>query len=78
MTKRNKSSGVKDAWCAPIVMPNGTRISGGPAREHRVKMKGGMDNILKVNSMLTRQITIAQLKCPDDPRVQAILEMSFE
>lgn len=31
------SNGVKDPWCNPLQLPNGSQISGAAAREFRIK-----------------------------------------
>ena len=36
----------KDPWCNPLEMPDGSKISGAPARERRIKLKGGIPAIV--------------------------------
>lgn len=36
-----------DPWCSPLEFEDGTRISGGAAREKRLKAVGGVDNLLR-------------------------------
>lgn len=36
-----------DPWCSPLVLEDGTRISGGAAREKRLKAVGGVDQLLR-------------------------------
>lgn len=41
---------MSDSWCRPIRGPSGKRISGGAAREHRIKALGGdngLDGIIE-------------------------------
>jgi hypothetical protein len=35
-----------DPWCTPIIADNGKRVSGGAARNVRIKRGGGMDQII--------------------------------
>lgn len=36
----------KDSWCAPLRLENGKIISGGAARNKRIRNGDGMDNII--------------------------------
>ncbi len=38
---------MSDSFCNKTTMPNGKVIWGAPAREHRLKMLGGVDGLLK-------------------------------
>ncbi|WP_321853570.1 hypothetical protein [Burkholderia cenocepacia] len=38
---------MADSFCSNTTMPDGKVIWGGPAREHRLKMLGGVDGLLK-------------------------------
>ena len=37
----------KDPWCAKLIMKDGTQISGGAAREARLKAAGGVEAVLR-------------------------------
>lgn len=37
---------MTDSWCKPIFSKNGTRVSGGAARNVRIAASGGMDRII--------------------------------
>ncbi|MBR8426368.1 MULTISPECIES: hypothetical protein [Burkholderia cepacia complex] len=38
---------MSDSFCSKTTMPNGKVIWGAPAREHRLKVLGGVDGLLK-------------------------------
>lgn len=38
---------MSDSWCRPIKAENGTKVSGGAARNVRIKAGGGMDEIIR-------------------------------
>ncbi|WP_396334106.1 hypothetical protein [Burkholderia anthina] len=37
---------IMDSFCSKTTMPDGTSISGAAAREHRLKMLGGVDGVI--------------------------------
>jgi hypothetical protein len=37
-----------DSFCSKTTMPDGREISGASAREHRLKMLGGVDGVIKM------------------------------
>ncbi|HDO1376798.1 TPA: hypothetical protein P2R00_004114 [Aeromonas veronii] len=43
----NDNNNPKDPWCSPVQMENGEIVAGAPAREYRIKRKGGMPAIIK-------------------------------
>lgn len=64
-----------DPWCSPLVLEDGTRISGGAAREKRLKAVGGVDQLLRdtldnasrlvsANTRKAKEVTLF-LKGPD-------------
>lgn len=47
---------MKDPWCSPLRLPDGSIISGGAARNRRISVSGGMQTILtEVYEKATRQ-----------------------
>ncbi|ELO5002999.1 hypothetical protein QUQ70_004110 [Escherichia coli] len=45
--KTKVSAAKSDPWCAPLILDNGTQISGGAAREKRLKAIGGVEELLR-------------------------------
>ncbi|MGL5298799.1 MAG: hypothetical protein ACRC9W_09830 [Plesiomonas sp.] len=43
----NDNNSPKDPWGSPVQMENGEIVTGAPAREYRIKRKGGMSAIIK-------------------------------
>lgn len=37
----------KDPWCAKLIMKDGRQISGGAAREARLKAAGGVETVMR-------------------------------
>ena len=37
----------RDPWCSPLTLADGTQISGGAAREKRLKAVGGVEELLR-------------------------------
>ncbi|MRT05956.1 hypothetical protein [Ewingella americana] len=42
-----KASKNSDPWCSPIIRKDGSMVSGGAAREMRIKAVGGVDQLLR-------------------------------
>jgi hypothetical protein len=40
-------SKTTDPWCSQITLDDGTKVSGGAAREMRIKAVGGIDKLLR-------------------------------
>ncbi|BBU06968.1 hypothetical protein WH06_23080 [Aeromonas salmonicida subsp. salmonicida] len=49
----------KDPWCNPLEMPDGSKISGAPARERRIKLKGGIPAIIKESAAKAVEAALA-------------------
>ncbi|EFM6088109.1 TPA: hypothetical protein HJ942_004036 [Escherichia coli] len=45
--KPKVSVAKSDPWCAPLILDNGKQISGGAAREKRLKAIGGVEELLR-------------------------------
>ena len=67
---------MNDNWCSSITTPEGVPLSGGAARNHRIRLRGGMDNICKdiaefAARMALQQANFAVGAC-SDPKVTPI------
>jgi hypothetical protein len=51
-----------DPWCSPLVLEDGTRISGGAAREKRLKAVGGVDSLLRLTLDAASRLASADSK----------------
>lgn len=53
---------MSDSWCSKKKLANGRVISGGAARNSRIKENGGMDNIITRVAEKVERDTLAYVK----------------
>jgi hypothetical protein len=51
---------MRDTWCRPVMTDSGIRVSGGAARNVRIKASGGMDRIIDTVAREAAQNALAR------------------